>query len=79
MSDTQSSNVHVRCRQCGTIALMEEIYCFSCGRRLIYVCHVCGHEHGHLVAQYCPHCGNAVELPQDIEPGEESQPTDENR
>jgi rRNA maturation endonuclease Nob1 len=68
-------NIHVQCHQCGTVALIEEIYCFSCGVELKYLCQACGRESGHLLANYCPYCGSIISITRhdDIGPGNRSE------
>jgi hypothetical protein len=53
----ETANMYLRCRSCEMIALTGEIYCFSCGVRLVRICDNCGREQFHLIANYCPHCG----------------------
>jgi ribosomal protein L37E len=60
MSDHTIPKVHVQCHQCGTIALIGEIYCFSCGVQLKYICQSCGRDSSHLLANYCPYCGAII-------------------
>lgn len=58
MSGEHAPTVYLRCQRCETIALTDELYCFSCGLPLKYICRICGQGHHHRIANYCPYCGS---------------------